>query len=58
MNRRVRIIIGVLILAISIALLIWGFKPLGREVRTRPIAPSELQLPTPSSFLIPLEVVS
>lgn len=56
--RRIRIVIGVLILVISIALLIWGFKPLRREIRTEPIAPSELQLPTPASFLTPLDLVS
>ena len=58
MSRRVRIIIGIIVLTVSITLLIWGFKPLGREIRIQPISPSELQLPTPSSFLNPLEVVS
>jgi hypothetical protein len=51
MTRRVRILLGIVILIISIALLFWGFKPLEREVRTQPIAPSELQLPTPGSLL-------
>jgi len=58
MNRRLRILVGVIILTVSIALLIWGFRPLGREIRTQPIAPSELQLPTPSSLLPPFEFVS
>lgn len=56
MSRRFRIILGVLILAISLALLFWGFAPSRREIRTQPIAPSELQLPTPESFLPSLEV--
>jgi hypothetical protein len=51
MTRRVRIILGIIILSVSITLLIWGFKPLGNEVRTQPLDPSELQLPTPVSFL-------
>lgn len=51
MTRRVRILLGIVILTLSIALLVWGFKPLEREIRTQPIAPSELQLPTPESLL-------
>ena len=56
--RRVRIILGVIILSISIALLIWGYRPLDREVRTQPIDSSEMQLPTPISLLPTLEFVS
>lgn len=52
MNRRIRIIFGILILAVSVTLLIWGFKPLDRITRTQPISPSDLQLPTPISFLV------
>ncbi|MGE5642207.1 MAG: hypothetical protein ACM3Y8_04275 [Byssovorax cruenta] len=50
MSRRVRILLGLLILAISISLLIWGFLPARRETRIQPISPAELQLPTPVSF--------
>lgn len=52
MNRRLRVVLGVLILALSIALLIWGFMPLDRITRTQPISPSDLQLPTPVSLQI------
>jgi len=52
MTRSVRIVLGVTILVLSCALLIWGLLPARREVRTQPISPAELQLPTPSSFLI------
>lgn len=45
MARRIRILLGVLFLVISISLLIWGFAPTRREVRTQPIAPNEMQLP-------------
>ncbi|MCK7480703.1 MAG: hypothetical protein HGA79_01635 [Anaerolineales bacterium] len=58
MNRRLRIILGVLILALSIALLVWGFMPLDRITRTQPILPSDLQLPTPTSLQIPPILVS
>jgi len=57
MSRRIRIILGVLILALSISLLIWGFAPARREIRTQPIAPSELQLPTPETRLPSMGVV-
>jgi hypothetical protein len=50
MTRRIRILLGVLILAISISLLIWGFAPARRETRIQNISPSEMELPTPSSF--------
>jgi hypothetical protein len=50
-TRRIRIILGIVILAISIALLVWGLFPPRREMRTQPISPTELQLPTPESFL-------
>ena len=51
-------ILGILILALSITLLVWGFKPLERVTRTQPIAPQDLQLPTPISLLIPLGLES
>jgi hypothetical protein len=56
--RRVRIILGVVILAVSIGLLIWAYRPLDREVRTQPLDSSEMQLPTPVSLLPTLEFVS
>jgi hypothetical protein len=58
MMRRVRIILGIVILSVSIALLIWAYKPLDREVLTQPLDSSEMQLPTPISFLPQLELVS
>lgn len=50
--KKIRIILGIIIVLISLALLAWGFLPGGREIRTQPISPSELQLPTPASFYI------
>jgi hypothetical protein len=50
--RQIRVILGVMIVIISIALLIWGLLPARHEVRTQPISPTELQLPTPASLHI------
>lgn len=50
MTRRMRILLGLLILAVSLSLLVWGFLPARRETRVQPIPPAELQLPTPASF--------
>jgi hypothetical protein len=50
MNRRIRILLGVFIFAISISLLIWGLAPARRETRIQDISPSEMQLPTPTSL--------
>jgi len=58
MNRRVRIILGLTILAVSVALLIWGFKPLDRKILIHPISPSDMELPTPVSLLLQPEVGS
>lgn len=51
-KRGVRIVLGAIIVVLSCALLIWGLLPARREIRTQPISPNELQLPTPTSFLI------
>jgi hypothetical protein len=55
--RRLRIVLGILILTVSLVLLIWAYKPLERIKRTQPIAPQEMQLPTPVSLLILPETV-
>jgi hypothetical protein len=51
--RRVRILLGMIILIVSILLLLWGFLPARHEVRSQLISPTDLQLPTPASFLAP-----
>jgi hypothetical protein len=48
--RRARIVLGITILILSIALLAWGFLPARHETRTQPISPTELQLPIPASL--------
>ena len=55
--RRLRIVLGIIILIVSLSLLIWGLSPLRREVRTQPISPTDLQLPTPISFLMDPDLV-
>jgi hypothetical protein len=50
MTRRIRVILGVLILVVSIALLVWAYKPLDHKILTQPISPSDMQLPTPISL--------
>ncbi|MCB9112760.1 MAG: hypothetical protein H6634_16070 [Anaerolineales bacterium] len=53
--KKVRLVLAVIILAVSIYLLIWGFSPNPRETRIQMIAPTEMQLPTPSSLHFDLE---
>jgi hypothetical protein len=57
--RQLRVILGILIVIFSLALLVWGLLPARHEVRTQPISPTELQLPTPetshSDFLVASE---
>ncbi len=55
--RSARIVVGIIILILSCALLIWGLLPARRETRTQPISPTELQLPTPTSLLVQPELV-
>jgi hypothetical protein len=47
MKKRIRLFLSILILTISIALLIWGYSPNPHETRVQPIAPTEMQLPSP-----------
>ncbi|MFZ5881958.1 MAG: hypothetical protein ACOY0R_21520 [Chloroflexota bacterium] len=52
MKRKWRLLAALLLLSISLALLVWGFWPTRRETRVTPIQPSNLTLPTPSSFFL------
>ncbi len=51
MPRKLRIYLGIALLILSCILLAWGFWPSVRERHVLPIPPSEMTLPTPSSFL-------
>lgn len=44
---RVRRVIGLLILLISLTILAWGLWPLGEATRSIRILPTQMQLPTP-----------
>jgi hypothetical protein len=48
--KKIRLLLAVIILTISISLLVWGFLPNRTEIRIQEISPQEMQLPTPSSF--------
>ena len=47
--KNIRLILSVIILAVSIILLVWGFSPNPRETRIQTVSPTEVQRPTPSS---------
>jgi hypothetical protein len=46
-----RRIIGILLVLISLAILIWGVWPFADLTRSTPVQPADMQLPTPESFL-------
>ncbi len=48
--RKVRLVVGLILLVISLAFLIWGLWPAVYESHILPINPSDMTLPTPSSF--------
>jgi len=49
--RKLRLALAFVIIFISLAVLVWGFWPAARERHILPIVPSEMTLPTPSSFV-------
>ncbi len=48
--RKLRLILAVVILVFSLAILAWGIWPAAKERHTLRVSPSEMTLPTPSSF--------
>ena len=50
MARKIRLLLAITILAISLALLIWGLWPTLMETRIVPVDPGQMQLPTPVSY--------
>ena len=58
MKFNLRLVLAVIVLAVSLTLLIWGFWPSERETRILPVQPSEMSLPTPTTFLLDLETFS
>ena len=49
---KVRRLIGIMILLVSLVLLIWGMWPFGDGVRVVPIFPEDMQLPTPGGYFL------
>jgi len=50
MARKIRLLLAILILTLSLALLIWGLWPNLMETRILPVDPGQMQLPTPVSL--------
>ena len=50
MARKIRLLLAILILTLSLALLVWGLWPNLVETRIVPVDPGQMQLPTPVSF--------
>jgi hypothetical protein len=50
MSKKIRLVLAIVILSLSLYLLAWGYLPNPRETRERIIPPAELQLPAPSSL--------
>jgi hypothetical protein len=47
MKKRIRLLLSIFILTISIAFLLWGYLPNPHETRVQLIVPTEMQLPAP-----------
>lgn len=50
-GRRLRLLLAIFVLLISLAFLAWGFLPSIRERRTQYFNPGELRIPTPVTVL-------
>lgn len=56
--RKARLTLALILLVLSLAVLAWGLWPSVRELRILRVQPSEITLPTPSSFVLPaLQVI-
>lgn len=52
MSPRLRRILALLLLVISLLILLWGIWPLAQASRAMPIPPGEIRLPDPESLLL------
>jgi len=48
---KIRLILALIVLAVSLILLVWAFWPLTHLTRFLPIPPGNLQLPTPGGYV-------
>jgi len=51
MSKKLRLVLAIFLLAISLSLLLWAMLPTLTESRVLPISPNDLQLPTPSALV-------
>ena len=51
LSKHWRLVFAVVVLATSLAVLAWSFLPGARIVRRQKIQPTEMQLPTPGSYV-------
>jgi hypothetical protein len=49
--RKLRLALALLLVLLSLVVLAWGMWPVIREQRILRLSPSEMTLPTPSSFI-------
>ncbi len=54
-KHRWRLALAVVVLVTSLAILAWSFWPGARLVRRQKLQPTEMQLPTPGSLLVPAQ---
>jgi hypothetical protein len=52
MARKLRLFLAITILALSLALLVWGIWPILMETRIVPVETDQMQLPTPVSYFL------
>jgi hypothetical protein len=52
MARKIRLLLAITILTLSLALLVWGLWPNLIETRIVPVEPNQMQLPTPVSLFM------
>lgn len=50
--RHLRRLLGLIILLISLAVLIWGLLPSIHVVQSIPVLPQDMQLPSPTGWLL------
>ena len=57
MQRNIRRILFIFLLLVSLALIVWGFWPGETTIKTLPVSPSDMQLPTPTSWWLVVDLL-
>jgi hypothetical protein len=50
-SSRTRRILGLILLLVSLAILLWGLWPMAETTRVLPVNPGDMTLPTPEGYL-------